>query len=292
MAQTVRYAQYRHFDAERIKINDAVMGLLAGSQLAAHMLQLTEGSRYYLGDIFPNVEHINRFNLRSDLARDVLGSAEEHLVNMAIPYILALHEDYMNHCMDLFVRAGMMSKSKASKVKPSTAHAEFEAKLGASFTPESLELFDILRLMRNCRIHAGGRVSSPLATSFANLSAGALSSWQKITKVQLVVPAIGEQIYVSQSDLVAGFAITKRLTDEANVKLRDTYPRSHWADLLVEDMIEYFGKVNKGVNSMQIERRIAGFSRMHYDALKLTDGELSAAFAKVGISFLGRPKRP
>lgn len=291
MASIVRYAQYRQFDAERVKINDAVMGLLAGSQLASHFLQLTEGSNYFLADIFPNVSHIARFNLRSDLARDILGSAEDHLVNMAIPYILALHEDYMKHCLDLLVHANVMSKTQAKDTTSSTAHAEFETRLGTSFTPESLELFQILRLMRNCRIHSGGRVSTPLASALAALSPGAHSAWRAITKTSLEVRSKGELVMMGQSDLVAAFALTKRLTDEANVTLGQTYPRDLWADMLVEDMIDYFGKLNRGVNLMQVERRIEGFSRTHYDVLRLTDTELASAFAKVGIAYSGRPKK-
>ncbi len=55
-----RFGAYRQYEETRIATSNAVMRLLAGAGMAAHMLQLTEGSDRLLPEIFPNVAHIER----------------------------------------------------------------------------------------------------------------------------------------------------------------------------------------------------------------------------------------
>ena len=72
----VRFAAYRQYLLQRQLVNSSVMALLAGSQLASHTLQLTQGSDRTMREIFPQVPHIDRFNLKSDHARALLLDAE------------------------------------------------------------------------------------------------------------------------------------------------------------------------------------------------------------------------
>jgi hypothetical protein len=51
----VRFADYRQYEQVRIEASNAVMGLLAGAQMAAHMLQLTEESDRPLPEMFPQI---------------------------------------------------------------------------------------------------------------------------------------------------------------------------------------------------------------------------------------------
>lgn len=54
----VRFADYRTYEAKRVDASNAMMGLLAGAQLASHLLQLTAGSERLLPEVFPRVRHI------------------------------------------------------------------------------------------------------------------------------------------------------------------------------------------------------------------------------------------
>jgi hypothetical protein len=83
------------------------MGLLAGALMAAHMLQLTRGSDRLLPEIFPDIPHIRRFNLTTTAARDILSAGDVHLGAMAVPYALAIHEDYLKTCLLLLQRGGV-----------------------------------------------------------------------------------------------------------------------------------------------------------------------------------------
>lgn len=91
----VKYRQYRDYLQQRISTNDTMMGLLVGSKLASQTLTLTTGSRLRLKDIFPKVPHIERLNLTTEKAQDVLDNAEHLLGVLAVPQIMALHEDLM-----------------------------------------------------------------------------------------------------------------------------------------------------------------------------------------------------
>jgi len=53
----VKYPQYRQFEAARIEASNSMMALLAGAQLARHLLRLTEGSNRLLPEVFPQVQH-------------------------------------------------------------------------------------------------------------------------------------------------------------------------------------------------------------------------------------------
>jgi hypothetical protein len=91
----VRFASYRQYDAARTDASNAMMALLAGAQLASHLLKLTEGSERLLPEVYPRVPHIGRFNLTSEAAREILDTADTHLGAMGVPYALAIHEDYL-----------------------------------------------------------------------------------------------------------------------------------------------------------------------------------------------------
>ena len=71
----ILFPEYRAYVASRIEVNNAMMALLAGSRLAAHTLTLTVGSTATLSQLFPAVEHVGRFDLRSDSARQLLNDA-------------------------------------------------------------------------------------------------------------------------------------------------------------------------------------------------------------------------
>ncbi|MEU7765983.1 hypothetical protein AB0B25_12750 [Nocardia sp. NPDC049190] len=83
--QTARFRAFREYEERKAEANNAMMALLAGAQLSAHLLRLTEGSDRSLPEVFPAVDHIHRFNLKSHDARQILLSADSHLGKMTVP---------------------------------------------------------------------------------------------------------------------------------------------------------------------------------------------------------------
>jgi hypothetical protein len=152
----VHFAEYRAFEVQRQQASNAMKGLLAGAQLASHLLQLTEGSDTLLPEVFPRVPHIRRFNLRTEAARSILQSADTHLGAMSVPYALALHEDFLKTCVGLLIRDGRAPSSAGSAVL-AQLHDGIETATGETFDADSIIQIDTIRLMRNATIHSGGR---------------------------------------------------------------------------------------------------------------------------------------
>ena len=148
----IRYPHYRDYSAQRIEANKAVMAFLAGSQLARHALTLTQGSQRLLPEVFPNIPHISRFNLRSDLAMEVLTDAEAHLGAMAIPYLLAIHEDYITSgVLDLLTQESRITRKAVKDARLADMHElvdEATGDTGSTFAPEFLSIFHLLHVTR------------------------------------------------------------------------------------------------------------------------------------------------
>lgn len=277
---TVRYEQWRDHERQRVQTNDTVMGLLAGSKLAAQTLGLTAGSSLTLSDIFPRVEHIQRFNLRADRAREVLDDAEDLLGILAVPQILALHEDLLRGMGELLVLEGRMPASVASGLKAANVHESIEASISpARFTRESVELFHLTRVARNTYIHSGGRANATLLTRSAGLSSAAHTLWRDITNESVPTYALGDTVRLGLTELIAALAVTKRLAEEANVMLQSAVARPRWADMLVAEWLP----ARKPGNRSQWIRKLRGLGRMNYAPLGLSDGDLDAALIRAGL---------
>lgn len=249
------------------------MALLAGTRLAAHTLALTEGSEHPLSEIFPAVEHINRFNLRTDVARSFLNS-DRHLTAMAVTYVLAFHEDFVMSSIDFANTHGGLSIRNNRSVKAWNMHTVLFN--GLSHVPSSdwTECFHVLREMRNSLVHAGGSASQELLDRIAGLPTGATSLWRRLARqatsdiVQngLVVP-IAEHIFTA-------LAVVKHLGREINQALVTAIPATEWARICVDD---YAGVASALRNSKGWKRSLVGYSRHQYRALQLSDADLEAA---------------
>jgi len=269
----VRFAAYRQYDDARIESSNAMMGLLAGAQLASHLLQLTEGSERLLPEVYPKVPHIGRFNLTSERARAILDEADTHLGSMGVPYALATHEDYMKTCLALLVRATLVSKTKAD-VNSASQHSTFEEYAGTLFNPDTLAQLNTLRLMRDCTIHSGGRASNALIDDLKTWSAATEAGWVKLAKRSPRKLQLGQRVTFTQAEMILALAITKNLDREANQALVTALPRTLWAELLVEDLVQDHPSALRAPDGF---RRARGLARHYYSTLQLTDPEIKAA---------------
>lgn len=279
----IKFGQYRAYEEQRIKANNAIMALLAGSQLASHTLKLTEGSTLLLPEIFPNVAHIGRFNLRTDVATPILRDAEEYLAAMAIPYALAIHEDFIiSGAVGLLVRAAGMKRRQQQNLKPVRMHEEFEKAVGVPFQADTLELYHLLRLIRNSIIHAGGSAGAELVRKSASMSQGADAAWHRITGTSAPRYGKGDIVQLTHTGLVAALATTKRLARQANAALVNEIPRAVWASVAVEDAQNIIAGRLK--NPQQTLRALQGFARYYYAPLGLTETELGTAARGAGLN--------
>ena len=292
VASAVEFSAYRQYEATRQEANNAIMALLAGSKLAAHTLQLTAGSRSLLPDIFPGVEHINYFNLRTDVATELLIDSGHHLGAVAVPYALAVHEDFVMTTVDLLrqfsiaVKAPGRSRDPAKNpVKAWNMHEALYMTLGAPVPSlgagqgvgsTALQGFHLLREMRNCHIHAGGvTAGSPrLAQAAADIGPLAAAEWERLARRSHLDVVADTRLRFTTFDIFAVFATTKTLGRELNALLRASLGADQWAQLCVQD---YLGVSSKAVRSDPWLRGLRGHADALYGAAAIPDGELIAA---------------
>ncbi|MET7618806.1 hypothetical protein [Streptomyces sp. NPDC005408] len=276
----VHFPEYRAYEQDRIRASDAMMALLAGSRLAENTLRLTEGSARLLPEIFPAVPHIQRMNLTTASARTLLSHAEQHLSAMAVPYALAIHEDFVQTCFGMLIKAKQVTRKEVADSNASSMHRLFQQKVGRQLPKESLEQFHLIRQMRNAVIHAGGKPKQGLITAANNLSPNALAQWTKVTGEHPATRvALGVPVTLSHGELILALAVTKRISQEMNFALRDSLSREVWADAALSDFETEHPQLN---HVSQRKRKLTGFLRTYYQSLNLTEAEIAPAIQRAG----------
>jgi hypothetical protein len=275
----VRFPLYKAYTATRRDADNAMMALLAGSRLAEHTLQLTVGSQRLLPEMFPAVPHIKRFNLETEMARKLLLDADSHLGAVAVPYALAVHEDFVLSVIAMIKGAGVRVITGRKAIKAYNMHEIFFTAAGVAPPTMQLNQFHLLRHMRNCQIHTGGAASSTLSSVIRNMQPAEVGRWESLTgRPPNDIVQQGRLTFVS-GDIFASFAVTKRIGREINIALQGALPKDVWSRIAVED---YASQSSQFRNSDQWMRSLWGHVRFNYSPLNLTHDDLEAAAIATG----------
>ncbi|BCW12151.1 hypothetical protein NtRootA4_32130 [Arthrobacter sp. NtRootA4] len=269
----VKYPDYRSYERLRIQTNDTMMGLLVGSKLAAVALEQTASREVTLSRMFPSVDHIRRFDHRVDTARDVLENAESLLGAMAVPYVLGLQEDLFVGMLNLLDQQPTITVQDLAGTKTANMHTRFENATSTTFEGDDVELFSLVRIMRNMQIHNGGKASEWLESTAAGLSGKAKDKWQDIAGVPAPSYAQGDEVSLSLPELIVILAVSKRLADKANFALQNTLSRPFWLQMLKDDWVA--SEPKKG-NAEQQLKKLKGYARMFYEPLKFSEAEIES----------------
>lgn len=278
----IMFRDYRDYVDNRVQVNNAMMALLAGSRLAAHTLSLTVGSTSTLAEVFPAVEHIERFNLRSDSARSLLGHADQHIASVAIPYALATHEEFVTKMLELLKSEGRNLITHGKQVKAWNMHEVLFETCGHSKPVEWLETFHVIREIRNSIIHAGGLVDSRLADAISGMGADARAGWLKLnlnTLPESMIDTDGRLVLAAENVFTA-FAVTKRMGREINAALAEELDARAWARLAMNDFHE---STTKTRNSTGWRRSATGFVRQYYGPAGIVESDIEQAARELGF---------
>lgn len=280
-----QFPVYREYERKRQEANNAIVALLAGSALAAHTLQMNEGSTRILPEIFPNVPHISRFNLRPSAATEILVDAGMHLAIVTMPYALAIHEDFVSKCIRWIHRDVKPSLIPTGfpDSDASNMHNVVANQVGGSFDATesvALELFHLFRLMRNCHIHAGGAVSPKLRKHIIGMSTDACLRWAELTHREPAKILQSEQAEYSLFDIFAVFAISKELARAVNRVLRDCLSEQQWATICVRD---FTAETSRSPRSERWGRGLIRHANLLYRSVHLTADALFAAAVAEGV---------
>ena len=273
------------------------MALLAGSKLAAHTLQLTTGSRQMLPDIFPGVDHIGYFRLRTDAATDMLLNTGHHLGAVAVPYALAVHEDFAMTTLRLLVRLGFTRTapgndpdSRKNPIRAWNMHQAIYMTLGLSIPARgtcvpAYEHFHLLREMRNAQIHSGGDISQRLADEVRDISTPAAIDWERLARRTPGEVIATPPMQFTIHDIFTVFATTKTMGREINTLLRDHLPHDQWAQLCIEDYASFSSNAR---GSDQWIRGLLGHAKQSYGTVGITEQELVDKAITMGFWAAGK----
>jgi hypothetical protein len=275
-----QFPAYRRYEKMRRAVNDSVMGLFAGAGLASHLLHPMVNAPVSLSVIFPDIKEISRFNLSIEKAQSILDDSGAHIANMALPYLMSLHEDYMKSCLDLLAKDGLMTAKAAAKSPASKMHEDFEQAIGSPLPQDSLKQFHVLREMRNCLIHIGGIIDDRLVAAATACTKGAISGWINVVKNSPTALQEGTPLRIGTGELVLAFAVSKLLARTVNELLVTELTRSTWVDVILEDMKNLGPGIPANIDERT--RKITGYVRHNYMAIGATDTELQDGLTRMG----------
>ncbi|QGG95445.1 hypothetical protein [Actinomarinicola tropica] len=297
----VEFPEFRQYEATRQQANNAMMALLAGSKLAAHTLQLTSGSRQLLPEIFPGVEHISYFNLRTDAATQLLLDTGHHLGAVAVPYALAVHEDFVMTVLEMLDTMGRVRRAPGTnsdltknRVRAWNMHEAVYLTLGQPVPARgsaevALEHFHLLREMRNAHIHSGGSISSELQDQVTDISAPAEAEWHRVARRAPADVIAMPRLRFTTFDIFAAFGATKALGRTINTLLRDGLTPTEWAEICRSD---YSAVSSKSAGSDQWIRGLLGHGTAFYGTTSMTQTDLLDAAIAAGQWTAGRSFAP
>lgn len=269
----MKFAAYRQYLDQRQLVNSAVMALLAGSQLAMHTLQLTEGSNRTMSEIFPRVPHIDQFNLKTEVANEFLGQAESHLSAMAIPYIITIQESLFGTFESMLMSSGATLKRKSKMTSPVWIVKEYWEATGQTLDEPSWLVFELLNELRHDITHRAGIVGPNLMTKASLLTKQAISLWERMANKSFPSFLLGQKHVLDHADMVVCLAVVKFLAREGNVIMQGCYPRDKWLADLVQDVTATRGLSG---NLVLKTRTTQAFARLNYAPLRFSKPEVEA----------------
>jgi hypothetical protein len=234
----VKFPEWVAYVKRRDEANVVMRGLMAGSNLAASLLDLTAPHEGLLGEIFPGLPHAKGFNVTLPEARRVLRDSENSVGMFAIPFVMGLHEDIIKTHLRMLVPDGYVGASKVRRTVSSEMHGLLEQATSRSFSADLLEVFEVLRERRNVDVHSAGLITKDaLQKKRDAVGTAGNSLWVQYTGYALPNFAVNDRLAnTTFGDLVLHLVVTKRLAEEANEMLQVRLPRESWAIIARDDM--------------------------------------------------------
>ena len=281
-APEVKFPFYRNYRDSKSHMNTSIMALLVGANLASNTLELTSRSPVTIAKIFPETAHIDRFDLTSESAQDVLNNSEAHVSLIAIPQIMSYHEHYMMRILKFAKEHGIeISSNEIGGLNLSKVHEKLEEKLGGNISPELLELVQLLRLIRNSIIHRNGEASSTLKDSISEASTEVKEIWAELVPNSPIEEVVSSdnRININAGHIILALAATKRIEREVNTLLQNSISVDEWASIAVEDFNQSTSAIT---NSSKWRRSLLGYVRLNYGCVEINEAQLEAAASRLG----------
>ncbi|MGD9796868.1 MAG: hypothetical protein AB7H43_08245 [Acidimicrobiia bacterium] len=278
----IRYPAFRRFDAARIEANNAMVGLLIGTRLSAHLLDSHAGALVLLPQIYPQVRGVDLLNRTVADAQTQISLSEAHLSTMAIPFLQSVFEDLATETARLCGLRGFapLPSERGQGLEGTLVFLERCSR--SEFSAVHRHLFTFLRHIRNQIIHGGSMSSALLDTEWSGLPADAKARWVAVARrpYQMGGDASG-RIVLEAPELTAALAIGKRMAVEVSGHLGRVLLDRDWAEVVADD---YDATVRPLTRRSTLVRELRSFARREYGPVQPTDASLKAAVAARGLA--------
>lgn len=159
-------------------------------------------------------------------------------------------------------------------------HETFFGATGHPTPAETLEMFHVLREMRNSQIHEGGRANARLTSMTSSATPSMASVWKRIVGAPIEDSVADGHVNFSLGHLYVVFAVTKSMAREVNIALQSHWGANEWADLLIRD---FLAETTATKNSSKWRRAAVGFARLNYGPVGLTESQIEQAARRAGV---------
>lgn len=266
------FPPYNAFLSAMDSVNTTVMGLIVGSELAARTLELTRGSKLSIREIFPDLRHVDRFNLPPSAAMEVLQDAPAHIAPMTIPYAMA----HMEELVVAFAEIGHTDMAPGwnnvfgDDQPPRDTTVEILSTAQPEIVPkELLFLYQYVRKLRNFIVHGNGVATSDFVRQKWEDSPGnALGIWQRWSRSRPRMVGKGECLKLGQGEIVGTFAMVRALANRLCFAAASMLSNEYWC----EEVLQHPEIIDAVGNESQALRRVPGVVRPHFPALTSREG--------------------
>ena len=276
----IKFPAYRHYELSLINANDSIMALLVSSHLSRTVLNRSPENKTLLPDLFENVTDIKRLNRTMSDAVDILSRSEYYLSAMALVYILAIHQSFMEDVVKLLQSQGykvmaLDSEMKPVKINASNVHGAIEACFGSKLDEELLKNLYFMRRIRNRIVHFGATPGDRLRKECKSMSSAEAKSWNQLTKRSMQELVLSDRLDLGSSEIIGALALSRRVAYNVQDLLRKNVDKGAWASIALEDCVS--------LNSLSfkdpVRRRahFAGFVKQFYGGAQLGEEDLDAA---------------
>lgn len=269
-SDVVRFAAYRRYENLRSNAHRVSAALLVSSRMTTRHLR-ADGN----GPLPPQDGHL--LDVTAGELRELLTRGDGHLGTTGVPYVLALHEDHLRTCLTLLERAGRCPPGTAAGVVLANQYGALAAAADGSFDRRTLVYLHLLRMMRNCVIHNGGRADERLVARLNEWKPLAERGWTAVAGRSPRGLQVGDPVGLGQPELAVAGTVTNTLDRAANRMLQQALPREVWADLVVEDFAVERRAELRAPNAV---RRVGGLAHHYYRPLGLTRSDLDKALVR------------
>jgi hypothetical protein len=232
-----------------------------------------------------DIEDPQRLNLSGDDVIEKLQEAESFWAAMAIPFAVAVLNEYLVEVLSMFQAVGVAEAAGAPDelMLGAVREALESSKKGCGLEPDTkaAKTLDFVQRLRNDIIHSGGYISEKQVERWNDMDAVHHEAWEKAAgrAPKLVV---GHRADLGAGEVRACLSATHGYAKSINGQAGKKLPKSVWGEIAAKDWQASYPHLWADVANRP--RRAVRYATARYADIGLTEVDLAPAL--VGLASL------